>query len=327
MTYAELFLYIDSIQTQLPKCAVPVLLRLVAKGIGGGSNEVEVSASRLAAELGMSRDAIRVAARSLSELLDVRSSIGVSSRWVLPADWFEPQRSLFELRPRVENGPYLTRNQAGTSLETRQVPDDKPGSYLPGNQATCRVTRPLWASYQAGPDEKPGNTRRLTRQVFQENQQLSGEPAQIESNRIVSLDDQCSSIVNRILVHTKISADLTKDGDILSQHLRSWYAERGLEHLTPAGPPQRMLAPTLALAPLETLLRKLSGIDPPASGPPRTWIWFFITLTNQLHGIDLEVIREALRRDQQLRPQRKTVNTAFKQQTLQTVNAGARRLF
>jgi hypothetical protein len=125
LTYEELFVYIDELQAHLPKCANAVLLKLIAKCIIQGENTIKISTCDLARELNVSRDAIRVAAIALQDVIAVEAGQNVVYRWTLPAHWFSPQRVLF-----IDRGI-----STGSGISTD---DELPGSNSTRNQAACR---------------------------------------------------------------------------------------------------------------------------------------------------------------------------------------------
>ena len=127
LTYEELFVFVANKAKSLPGCGLQLLVHLIGCAIEDGTNEVNISARNLATEVGISRDAVKVASRSLAHLIEISGSPGISSKFVMPADWFSPQRSLFAASSPVQNLPPMawkpghqwTRNQAINGLETR----------------------------------------------------------------------------------------------------------------------------------------------------------------------------------------------------------------
>lgn len=326
MRYDELFLYLDGVQNRLPKCALPVLLRLVSRCITEGTNEIEYSARDLAAELNLSRDAIRFAARSLSQLLGVEGSAGVTSRWTLPADWFESQRSLFAIAPPVEKRRQWTSNQAIDGRQTRPQVDEKPGHQWPGNQAIPVENRPRWPGSQATMDEKPGHYGLETRPLPMQNQQLTADAHRSDQIRSDFSGDVSIAFLNQALDQRSIPVELHREAEIVSEYFCSWCVERGVEMPTPKGPPVSMLAPLLALASTEAILKVLRAIEVPKSGPPQKWRWFFVTIANRVLGLDPEVITNAMKAHAPAAAPRRTVDKAFNYSLLDSVAAGARRM-
>ena len=121
MTYEQLFQFIASIQPSLPKCALPVLIHLIDKVIGGSSNVVAISDRALAKEVNISRDAVSVAAKALSPIIAIEGGERLLRKWTLPAEWFYEQRSLFASKQAVENPSDWRSNQASTGGVTRPV--------------------------------------------------------------------------------------------------------------------------------------------------------------------------------------------------------------
>ena len=322
MTYAELWVFVDQLRAQLPPRAITVLSHLIARCIAEGSNEIELSISKLASNLGMSRDPVHDAAIRLEGIIEVRAAAGVSMRWTLPADWFEPQRSLFTVSTAVEKYRNLPRNQAGTPLETRQAPREKPGRYLTRNQAGMPENQAGVPGNQAGPAWKPGGSPLETRQVPTQNQQLTADYDRSDQIRSDFSGDISISVIQESLKHTAIPIELTREAEIVSQSLCDWCAHHQVPPPTLAGPPASMLAPLLALAPTTAILKALGAIRSPRSGPPRKWAWFFVTLANQILGLDAKVICEVIEQHRQKTPPRRTVDRDFGRSLINQVAAG-----
>lgn len=326
MTYAELFVFVDTLREKLPQRAISVLNHLIARCIVEGSNEIELSIIRLAANLGMSPDPVRDAAIRLEGLIEVRVASGVSMRWILPADWFEPQRSLFTVSTAADKYRNLAKNQAGTLLETRQVPCEKPGRYLTRNQAGNPGNQVGNPGNQAGPAWKPGMSPLETRQVYTQNQQLSDNPRQIRSDRILDSSDHFGIEVDQIVARTKIPAALKREGEILSQYLRAFFDRHGVAGPVPTGPSESTLARILALAPLETILKRLEEMESEKLGRPKKWVWFLLLFAQDLCGISKDAMLTALTKQSERKPPRSAPDPHFAQQTLNHVTAGVRNM-
>jgi len=90
--------------------ATAVLIHVYARCIDNGTNELETSSNELAETMECSRDAIRVAARQLSQTGEIGITMGAKGiKWTLPKHWFSPQISL---QFPVENFPERMENQA-----------------------------------------------------------------------------------------------------------------------------------------------------------------------------------------------------------------------
>ena len=326
MTYEELLQKLDDLQTTLPKCANAVLLRLVAKSIALGSNEIEISARDLATELNLSRDAIRVAAHALRGILTVHGSERVSTRWVLSADWFSPQRSLFTASTFVENRSYWPGNQARGGRETRPEVDEKPGQCWTSNQASGRVTRPRWTDYQASLDEKPGQSGLITRPALTQNQQLTGGGAHdrsIDTSPKGSIEEE---VIDRVVHATKLPEHLVDASSVLSEHLRGYAQELGPPHLAAATPDETILARCFAIAPLGELISLLRQMHRKGTRTGDGYAWFVAVFANRIHRIRSQDLRIALQRHSARKPPGRTRDRDFGPSLVNQATAGLSRM-
>ena len=291
MTSEELILLLDNLQPTLPKCANQVLLRLVAKCIASGTNEVDISAAELARDLGISRDAVKVAGRALSGMITTRGGNGVGTVWILPADWFVVQRSLFAIPSSVENRLNLPGNQAGPAWKPGSQPEEKPGRTCLETRQGCLVTRQPWTSYQAG-----GSL--VTRQVDTENQQvtpfdLPGNQAILDrSSRDLSSVATSVSLRDSIEGVNQLPAELGEQAAELKRWLRGFFGKHHPSHTIPEGPDEIILAKSLAIAPLASLVGILQNMNRKNTRPGDTWAWFVTVFCSRIHRTrDLSTVR------------------------------------
>lgn len=136
MTYEELIVAIDDAAPKLTEASLRVLLRLVSLGIQTGSCEVQLSHRDLAEQLSMSREGVARGLRGLAGIVTIDGGNKMLSTFVLPPEWFAPQRSLFPVPRTVENTSIWPTNQARSGLRTRPGLANEPGQNWPTNQAS-----------------------------------------------------------------------------------------------------------------------------------------------------------------------------------------------
>lgn len=291
MTSEELILLLDNLQPTLPKCANQVLLRLVAKCIASGTNEVDISAAELARDLGISRDAVKVACRALSGMITTRGGNGVGTVWILPADWFVVQRSLFAIPSSVENRLNLPGNQAAVAWKPGNQPDDKPGRTGLETRQGCLVTRQRWTSFQAG-------TPLETRQAETENQQvtpfdLPGNQAILDrSSRVLSSVATSVSLRDSIEGVNHLPEELGEHAAELKRSLREYFVRHHPSHTVQDGPDEIILAKCLAISPLRGIVSVLESLHRKNTRPGDTWAWFVTVFCSRIHRTrDLATVR------------------------------------
>jgi hypothetical protein len=340
LTYEELFVYIDELQAHLPKCANAVLLKLIAKCIIQGENTIKISTCDLARELNVSRDAIRVAAIALQDVIAVEAGQNVVYRWTLPAHWFSPQRVLF-----IDRGI-----STGSGISTD---DELPGSNSTRNQAACR---PKWTSYQAAtrretrqrawlpgsnltrnqaaadelPGSVPGNqaaTCLVTLQQTTQNQQLTGSAPDIDRiDRSKGFSSIEVSVIDRIARATTVPVENQKDAAELSELLRGFMDAFGGPHHDKGKPDEVILARSFAVAPLGDL-KKLLLNDMRRTKLPSfdSYMYLVSVFAEKIHGIkNLARKIKAIQPVQQSRknPHREKADPLFTQQLVQQMTAG-----
>ncbi|HLJ76897.1 MAG TPA: hypothetical protein VKT75_05765 [Acidobacteriaceae bacterium] len=283
MTSEELILLLDSLQTQLPKCANQVLLRLVSKCVTAGTNEVEISGHDLATELNISRDAVTVAARALAGIITVRGGERISTTWVLPGDWFVVQRELFAVVSPVEKSSSWQSNQARLAWKPGQQLDEKPGQTGLETRPAGRVTRPAWTTYQA-------STGLETRPAPTENQSDDSKTGLETRPRSIDRDRGLSSVERVLLLRDSIEGvnwlpeELRQDGDQLKRWLRFYFAQTRPQHPVPDGPDEIIQAKCLALANLARLQHVLAQLHKKSTRPGDNWAWFVTVFCQRIKG-------------------------------------------
>lgn len=282
MTYEDLLVAIDKEAPNLKCCALRVLLRLIAIGIEEGTNEVKASRAYLADGLGMAIESVDEATRGLAHLMRIEKEDGRTRKFVMPIEWFTPQRSLFVAAGAVEKTLRLPGNQARTGLETRQAPAQNPGrnmpgfsENLPGNQA-----EPAWNSRE--PAQNPGMGGLETRQVLTHNQQLGDNPLD-RSNRVLSSVDSSSTPARSIERVNHLPTELQSEAEELKRWLRGFFGKHHLSHTVPAGPDEIILAKCLAIAPLPSLVGVLQVMNRKGTRPGDTWAWFVTVFCQRIH--------------------------------------------
>lgn len=283
MTSEELILLLDQLQTQLPKCAIQVLLRLVAKCIAGGTNQVEISAADIARELGMSEDTVKVAKRALDGIVTTAGGNGNPTVWTLPVEWFVVQRSLFAVNSPVDNWAERPGNNGAAPWKPGQSPSWKPGHSALETRATTGVTRAPWTSFQ-------GARTLETRAHEPENRNL--DPSDALETRAPSIDriEHCDVHVPVVSIRDSIDGvnwlpeDLRQDGEQLKRWLRFYFAQTRPQQPVPDGPDEIIQAKCLAITGLARLQHVLSQLHKKGTRPGDTWAWFVTVFCQRVHG-------------------------------------------
>lgn len=283
MTSEELIILLDGLQTRLPKCANQVLLHLVAKCIRSGSNEVATSEAQIARDLGMSRDAVKVAKRALRGIVETHGGEGNATTWILPVEWFALQRSLFAVNSPVDKWPNLPGNQA-------PLPGNQAG-HLPGNQAgpdekpgrTCLETRQGWTSFQAGGCLE-------TRQVSPETKDLSQSTCLETRQPSIDRVEYCGFTGTVLRLRDSIEGvnwlpdEKRTHGEILKRWLRDYFAQTRPHQPVPDGPDEIILAKCLALASLDRLDNVLQKLAEQKIQCKESWAWFVTVFCQRIYG-------------------------------------------
>lgn len=134
------------------------------------------------------------------------------------------------------------------------------------------------------------------------------------------------TIISQIVARTTITVDLRREADILSQHLRAFYDRHGAQGPVPTGPSDSTLARMLALAPLETLLKRLEEMETEKLGHPRKWVWFLVLFAQDIRGISADTTLTALKSHAERKPPRSAADPLFSQQLTNQTAAGARAM-
>lgn len=281
MSSEELILLLDQLQTSLPKCANQVLLRLVAKCIAGGTNQVDISAADLNRELRMGKDAVKVAKRALAGVVDTSGGNGTSTKWILPAEWFVVQRSLFAINSPVENWDNRPGNKDAAAWKPGRSPSQLPGSSGLETRTPALETRPLWTSYQAA-------TSLETRPVVLENQAdstktgLETRPSSIDRDRVLSSVDRSISLRDSIDGVNHLPPELRPEAEELKAWLRGFFGKHHPSHTVPPGPDEIILAKCLAIGPLGNIVKVLQDLNRKNTRPGNTWAWFVTVFCQRL---------------------------------------------
>lgn len=283
MTSEELILLLDSLQTRLPKCANQVLLRLAAKCITSGTNQVEISAADIARELGMAEDSVKVAKRAIGGFVTTAGGNGNPTIWTLPPEWFVLQRELFAVHSPVGNSVQFPGNQGAPPWKPGHQPPWKPGPSALETRATTQVTRAQWTSFQ-------GATSLETRAASPENK--ADNPDTGLETRAPSIDrDRALSSVEPVLSHRDsiegvnwLPEELRQDGEQLKRWLRFFFAQTRPQQTVPDGPDEIIQAKCLALANLARLQHVLSQLHKKGTRPGDNWAWFVTVFCQRIRG-------------------------------------------
>lgn len=295
-THNDLFALLAPLLPSAPKCTVVILWHLIARCIEENTNEIDVSAYDLAAQLNVSRDAVRVTARFLSSptagsVLAVRTTPS-GTKWVFPVDWFTPQFSLFE---GVENFHTQQTNQATRGPHVEE---------LPGHYAHT------WGSNQATPPPKNTTGSRLTRLPFHQwrsnqatnshawetnqatptqNQQLGTLVEELPGQVLDRSSRVVSSFVGVLLLRDSIEGvnrlppPLAENGQELRRWLRGFFEKHHPSHTAPDGPDEIILAKCLAVAPLASLKGVMEALKRRGTRPGDTWAWWVTVFCQRIH--------------------------------------------
>lgn len=326
MTYEELLVAIDDAAPTLPGCAIRLLLRLISICIKTGTNEVRISAHQLAKDLGMTRDAVRVASRALSPMIGFSAPERMTSTYTLPADWFSPQRSLFAVSGSVEKPGNWTSNSSRSGRETRPDLDDFPGQ-------SGRVTRPGWATFSSRLGEKPGQlgdlpgqSGRETRPGTTQNQQLTDRetPRSIDQDSL--LPNSSVNMIDRIVCADRVENAQWREAEELAGWLTEYMHQLGPRDGDRSKPDDVILAQCLAIAPLGDLAIPLRRWRAEKRGCGSTYAWFVASLANQIHRIKSQDLRAALRARHRRKQPEKQAAPHFPSQLLNQTMPQLRRM-
>lgn len=326
MTYEDLIVAIANEVPKLSGSALKLLLRLIASGIELGSCELAYSKYWLAERTGLSREGVTLAARQIAHLVGAESSHGVNTKFVLPAEWFTPQRSLFPVDTRLESRLQSPGNLAASSQLSRRPLANNPGDsrqetwpQSPNNQATL-------ARKPGGFANKPGDSRQEIGLQPTQNQSLMGAPDQIRSDQrsvvVLTVSEQISQITAAI----HINPGQEQQAEELAWHLREFMRTYGARGIPPSGPASSTLSRCLAIAPLDTLIASLKTMADRKLGRPREWIWFVLLFAQNLRGIEKELMLDAIKQFNKRKPPQAQSSIQFKSELLQQTAAGARTM-
>lgn len=283
MTYEDLLVAIANEAPNLSKCAIGVLLRLVATAIETGSPDLRLSHNWLSERTGLSREGVARGTRELAHIIGVGVSNGVSTSYSLPAEWFAPQRSLFAVDSRLGERFNLPNPQAGSGQLSRQVPANVPGS-------TGQISRQERPTFQAPPANgfgipanTPGRSGQDSRQVSTQNQQLS-DASLDRSNRVLPALEPLHGLRDSIESVTQLPVAFREDAETLKRWLRDFYETHHPSHRPPEGPDESIQAKCLAIAPLRRLAGILATRDKKGTRPGESWAWFVTVFANSVHG-------------------------------------------
>lgn len=285
MTYEELIVGISKLAKRLPPAGLRLLIHLIATSIADGSNEVRVSSYDLAAELGISRDTVRSAALSLTDVLVVTSANGVGYHFIMPDGWFVESRGLFTADATVDNCPNPPGNQAATSLETRRLPGDIPGGST--DDVRLMFGQPAWKSGGYPPGNQAGlpPTRLESRRLSTQNQQLTRTaPSRSKSVSVVYSSIQVDKIY-QIATCGKIPDELVHASSVICDHMRAYAQDCGSPHLAAVTPNELLMARIVAIAPLGDLISLLRQLRADETRCGDTYAWFVTTFAHRIHGI------------------------------------------
>lgn len=283
MTYEELIVAIDGEAPKLSHVALRLLLRLVSLAIQQGVAEVRASDNWLAQHLGISREGVARATRDLAKLITVDRRNGCATIFLLPADWFTPQRSLFAGRDLPANIHNLPTFQAGDGQLSRHVPAKSPGR-------TCQVFRQDLPTFQAPPANSLGSTCQVSRQDLPTLQ--AGTPispirtAGARVNRSISSSAEpegLTGFIDRCLRTVKILPAQEEDAQILSDTLQHYRTACGSDYAYTPEPDETVLARILAIAPIEDLCGVLRTLLTDGVRCGKQDMWFFTVLLQRIH--------------------------------------------
>jgi hypothetical protein len=326
LTSEELIVLLDSLQTRLPKCANQVLLRLVAKCIVNGTNEVTDSAAQIARELGMSEDSVKVARRALAGIVSGTYQNGIATPWVLPAEWFVVQRSLFAVSSPVENWPNRPGNQDGSPWKPGREAPQKPGRTALETRVPALETRAQWTSFQGG-------TSLETRAVVQENQPdtentgLETRPLSIDRDRGLSSFEGVLHLRDSIEGVNRLPDELRPHAEKLKRWLRDYFLDIRAGDTVPDGPDEIILAKCLAIAELPRLGHLLKKIHGKRTKCGDTWAWWVTVFCQRVKGTkDTTAVPAHPAFHQPKKPASHESGGQFPADLLQQVSAAARTM-
>lgn len=326
LTYEQLIQRVDEVAPNLKGIAYKLLWRLIAYAIRGGRPDVEVSARDLARGLNTSREGMAEAIRELGQYIQVEPRDGEGTVFLLPADWFPPQRTLFA--DETLGGDFHNRpnNQATTGLFTRPPVAHSPGHQWPNNQATRPnnqatsgldtrppglTTRPLWPGNQATEvqDDDMGTRARVR---------------SIESGSSVIGGLVC--LIDRAWATVEIHASLEADAALLAQALFAYKQDLGPMREESAYPDTGILARLLALAPYEKIhcvLRTLRERRTPCGDQDA---WFFSVMAQKIHHASPKLTKSRMDAAKVKPPSYESKAPLFGDALVQDVAGSVRRL-
>ncbi len=287
---------------------------------------VEISARDLAVDLGISRDAVKVAARALAPWVTSRNNHGVAMLWTLPAEWFVIQRSLFAMPSPVDNSARWTSNQATVAWKPGQPVDEKPGHTGLETRPHGRVTRPLWTTYQAtsGLETRPQDTQVI------ESTQVSGletRPSSIDRDRGLSSVEPVVNLRDSIETVNRLPEELRQDAENLKRWLRSFFAQIRAGDTIPDGPDEIILAKCLAIAQLGRLAHSLKKLHSKQTRCGDNWAWWVTVFCQRIHGTkDTTAVPAPMGFHQPKKPASHEGGGQFPADLLQKVTAAARTM-
>jgi hypothetical protein len=326
LTYEDLIVAIANEVPKLSGSGLKLLLRLIASGIELGSCEVVVSKYWLAERTGLSREGVTLAARQIAHLVGTESSHGVNTKFVLPAEWFTPQRSLFPVDTRLESRLQSPGNLAAGSQLSRRQPANNPGDsrqetwpQSPNNLATLAKKPGGFANF-------PGDSRQEIGLEVTQTQSLTDAPDLIRSDQRFVNAPTVSEQISQITSAIHINPGQEQQAEELCWHLREFMRKYGARGIPPSGPASSTLSRCLAIAPLETLIKSLATMADRKLGRPREWIWFVLLFAQNLRGIEKELMLDAIKQFNKRKPPQAQTAIQFKDGLLQQSTAGVRTM-
>lgn len=326
MTYEDLLVAIANEIPKLSGNGLKLLIRLIACAIESGTGRVTVSKYWLADKTQMSREGITIATREIAPIVPTEPARGVSTTFILPEDWFTPQRSLFAIDSRVQNRLQSPNFQATGSQETRRLVAQKPGD---ASQETWRQSPTNLASVAQKPGDvarKPGDASQETWRLNTQNQRLTGSGDSIESIEAVTGNQKCIRIVDVIARVDRVEKHQQQDAEILREQLVEYRLRFHQNELASKAPDDKIVARCLAIAPIEKLCETLNQMAADNIQPRPKNAWFVTLLLNKIHDVPPEITKARFQLHFQKKPASSEGDGQYSADLLQQVSAAARTM-
>ena len=326
LTYEELIVAIDDAAPRLSEASLRLLLRLVSLAIQTGSSEVRASHEWLAGQLGMSEEGIARGKRGLAGIIKAEGGNRVTTTYVMPADWFTPQRSLFAVPSGQIPRPDWPTNQARSGLPTRPALANEPGQSGQPTRPVWPTNQASWPTNQASLANEPGQSGLPTRPALTQNQPLSGSPPdQIRSDQIGSLEPSVV-LINQIAQIDNLKEEQVEDARTLASRLVGYAAAYGHGRIREQKPSERILARCLAIAPVDTLIKTLSLMAGKSVSCGEKYAWFVTVFLNRIHGIESKLVVQVFENVLQKKKAGRHTDPLYTEQLLQQTAAGVRTM-